>query len=138
VNGNKWKNPNRYIPLDELLDMPRVRILRALRRFESASVDDLRDALDLDIRANETTANTYTKMLSRLVSEGLVEKRVTMRTRSYRGRYKTSREAISLTRYRIVEAGLRELAALLARGIIDERLTPMGERRLAAELGGAA
>lgn len=102
ANPSRFSNDQRYLPLDELLEMPRVRILRALRRFDWVSVEDINLALDnLDDRA----ANAHTKCVERLVREGHLEKRGTN---------------WSNNRYRITDRGKQHLKDLLARGEVNE------------------
>lgn len=88
----------RYYPIDELLEMPVVRILRTLRRFDRASIDDLRVAMNVedDLRA----ANRTSAAMTRLVREGCVERSGPHNFYSYR----------------ITDKGRRELEGLLARG----------------------
>lgn len=94
----------RYYPLDELLEMPRVRVLRAMRHFDWASAEDLRVALD--IPADRRAWNTLAKQLQRLTVEGALER--------------TGPHA-TLFQYRITELGKRQLRGLLARGIVNDR-----------------
>lgn len=114
--ANKWKNPNRYLPLDELLAMPRVRILRTLTHFDWASGEDINVALD---NLDERSANAHSMCLGRMVREGLVERR------GLWGRSGSRRESRgglnpAYTRYRITDAGRRELRDLLAHAHVNE------------------
>lgn len=54
----------RYWPYDELISIPRVRVMRALRRFEWATSEDLTIALDLT--SDDKLANNHVVALSRI------------------------------------------------------------------------
>lgn len=69
----------RYVPLDELLARPPIRILRALRRFDWLYVSDLRSVLDID-SAPYLERNAFSVVLGRLIRGGLVERRESPRT----------------------------------------------------------
>lgn len=60
----------RYTPLDETLAMPVTRLLRTLRRFDSARSGDLYLALEL----SEDERSAYSAALSRMTKSGLVER----------------------------------------------------------------
>lgn len=91
----------RYLALDELLEIPRVRILRALRHFDWASSEDIRIALDIDAQ----TALAFNTNMSRLVKERRID-RVGTSQLNYR--------------YRINDAGRAQLKQLLGRAEIRE------------------
>lgn len=92
----------RYRPLDEVLARPRMRILRALRRFDLAS------SLDLFLASSdEHNRMAWSNALTHLVRGGLVE-RVPVRERGYNDR------AITVSYYRITPAGLAEIEQLRA------------------------
>lgn len=85
---------NFYVPIDEWLQKPRTRILRALRWFDWVGVEDLFFALDVPSYADDDLIRrAYSQALCRLVSEGLVETQGTRRD-------------TSLLRYRL-KAGVR-------------------------------
>lgn len=92
---------SRYLPLDELLELPRVRVLRALRRFDEVSVPDLNEALGAGTRAAKDAA---WRALTDLLARALVAER------NDRG----------VRMLRITDAGRDELAAILAKGEINE------------------
>jgi DNA-binding MarR family transcriptional regulator len=92
---------SRYLPLDELLEMPRVRVLRALRRFDWMSVREMLDALN----EHEPRVNiALWRALAVLVDAGHAEK-----APNGRGHI-----------YRITAGGRRELERLLDRAVISE------------------
>jgi len=65
-----------YVPLDELLQVPAVRVLRALSRYDWIERQDLYDALDLPPnRAAPQLLNTYHMAVSRSVRLGHIEAR---------------------------------------------------------------
>lgn len=61
-----------YRPLDEVIDLTRVRVLRALVRLEWVSCSDLIDTLG---GVDDTMRNTISQQLTRLAKSGHVEKR---------------------------------------------------------------
>lgn len=89
-----------YVPVDETLERPKVRVLRALRFFESASLAELLDAVR---EHNDNTYQAFARALLQHSQGGFV---VRLGTPPYR--------------YRITSAGRRELERLLARGDINE------------------
>lgn len=93
----------RYRPLDNLLSKPRVRVLRTLKRFgfDDVSSADLHDALDAH---NKPAKLAIWRALETLVPAGFVERRVEDGTNYYR----------------ITKSGLDELAAILAKGEVNE------------------
>lgn len=98
-------NGKKYLALDELLEIPRVRILRALRHFDWASGEDIRVALDLD----GPTAISFNTSLSRLHREHRLD-RVGTSSQNFR--------------YRINDAGRAQLKSLLGRAEIGETVNP--------------
>jgi len=102
----------KYRPLDEVLGSTRVRLLRALTRFEWIDSLTLFEALGVpswwtdDDRMNPERG-AYTQMLSRITRSGLVERRRTIE----RGRCDGMNDSLE---YRITSAGRAELASLLA------------------------
>ena len=93
--------PNRYLPVDELLDLPRVRVLRVLRHFDWATSTDLCVALgELNVAGKALIHNA----LSTHVEEGNVERL------SHCVPYS----------YRITAAGRAELAQILSKGDVNE------------------
>lgn len=103
LNPTRWTRSARYMPLDELLEMPRVRILRTLQRFDWATCEDVRLALGID--ADERDANTFSTMITRLAREGYLERD----------------NAQFPPRYRINECGREHLRDLLARAGAEVR-----------------
>ena len=94
-------NQPRYIPVDELLDRPRFRVLRMLRFFDWASVHDLMVAIDETHRAAQQAIN---RALALGVQAGHIV-----------------RDASSLPHlYRITDAGRAHLAEMIARGSVTE------------------
>jgi DNA-binding IclR family transcriptional regulator len=87
-------DPPRYEPLDELLDRPRTRLLRAFARFEWMSAFDLFDAIDLP----EHNRPNHVATLLVLQRRGYLKRRGSRR----RG-----------VEYRITNLGRRELARIL-------------------------
>lgn len=114
LNPTRWPSQPRYIPLDELLKMPRVRILRVLLHFDWTSCEDINLALD---NLEEREANTYSACLGRMVREGFVEKKVVWRRRLSRA---TRRNDWNWSRYRITAAGRKHLDDLLGRAQVNE------------------
>lgn len=102
--GTRLGSTSRYMPLDILLDLPRVRTLRVLKRFSWASISDLLIALD-DVDADHKTRNTLVQAIDRHVDQGHVERDASQPKRCL---------------YRITDAGRAELARLLAMGEVNE------------------
>lgn len=94
------KVSNGYYPIDELLEVPRVRILRALNRFDWALSGDLRVALDIEETVLEI--NKFARTLSSLVKERLVD----------------MDGSGTSHRYRINDRGRAQLKQVIARGSI--------------------
>jgi hypothetical protein len=67
-------NGKKYVPLDELLEAPRVRILRALRRLQWVESVDIFEALG-DVLHSPRVINNYTTVLLRLVRDGWIKRR---------------------------------------------------------------
>jgi hypothetical protein len=104
-------------PIEEIVDLTRVRILRAARHLEWFATSELNEALgsvDLTVR------NRVTKMLGRLTSQGRIERR---ETESVGG----LRPSGSDYEYQITPAGIAELYAVLG-----GRLKPCRAGRRAA------
>jgi hypothetical protein len=59
-------NVSRYLPLDELLEQPRVRILRVLRHFDAVTLLELLETL------NEPEYHPYWHAMERLLRDGHV------------------------------------------------------------------
>jgi DNA-binding transcriptional ArsR family regulator len=97
----------RYLPLDELLEEPRVRVLRLLRHFDSASLPELLDAAREPATWNSPPYQAFSRALLRHVEAGHVERF------GQQQRY----------RYRVTASGRRELARLLAKGEVTEQRT---------------
>ncbi len=92
---------HRYLPLDELLELPRVRVLRCLRHFDWATMKQVCDWLNENDHASWQALNSA---LKRHVESGSVE----------------LRDSTIPRHYRITQAGRAELAQLLARGEVNE------------------
>jgi hypothetical protein len=65
---------DRYVPLDELLDQPRVRYVRALLRMGWAESVDVLEALG-DVMHDSHLINNYSVLVGRLVREGWLKRR---------------------------------------------------------------
>lgn len=89
-----------YYPFDEMLHVPRFRILRALTHFDLASADDLSIALDLE--DGKRAANALHTTLTRMHKERLLDRD----------------GAPHYYRYRINTRGRRQLKKLIRRGAI--------------------
>lgn len=102
--------PRRYIPLDERLSRPRVRVLRALLHFDWVLVLDLAIALDIPLGGNRQTPErmSFDTALARCVRRGEVERQ---------GRKNESH-------YRITATGRRLLAAELTPPIVPDEDVP--------------
>lgn len=88
-----YPSRQRYVPIDELLEQPLIRLLRALRHFGWVDIADLLDAMD--VAPNERTGvagrerNGVSVALRRCVRDGLIERRRSRRhtqTRTTSGR----------------------------------------------------
>lgn len=88
-----------YRPLDELLESPRVQILRRMRHFDWATADDIALALDTE------PGDAFNKALSRLVAQSLVDRRG---------------DGVWMFTYRINARGNAELEKILARSMLPE------------------
>lgn len=98
--------PNRrYRPLDQLLDNPRILVLRGLNRFDWVEPADLFDAIGVAEHVGPER-NTFTKALSRAVQLGHVQR---MTVPSMTGWNDTH-----LTLVRITSSGRRQLRLELA------------------------
>lgn len=106
-------NGHGYVPLDELLASPKVRVLRLLRRHDSASSHEIHEVLEIQ----REEIDTYNQVISRLFREGL-----------------TARvgKAVGSYRYSLTALGRERLARILARADISTFAMP-GD-----ELAGAA
>lgn len=98
----RYESTKRYLPLDELLDLPRVRVLRVLRRFDWATQADICGALDEYTNAAWQALNSA---IRRHVASGSVERL----------------SGVVPYQYRITSAGRAELARMLARSEINEK-----------------
>lgn len=106
------KGDPKYIPLDEILERPTTRLLRALRWFEWVSSIDLLHALGVEWSPERSADNAehhrYTASLSRLTKTGMVERQGS-RSHGYL--------------YRISQKGRDELHRLL-QGVISHKSRP--------------
>jgi len=98
----------RYVPIDDIVQMPKVRVLRAIRHMGWVEAPDLYEAMDLDddrrIRSRHHTG------LSRAVAAGHVERRVCTQRRTDGN----GNRLIEVFEYRITQAGRDALRAVLA------------------------
>jgi hypothetical protein len=72
-----------YVPLDEWLQMPRTRILRALRFFDWAEGSDLRIACGV-VEDDKGASDRHNATIKRLIEGGLVQRRRIGATYEYR------------------------------------------------------
>jgi DNA-binding transcriptional ArsR family regulator len=75
------EEPIDYTPADEWLERPRVRVLRALRRFDWITCEELADALDVPAGNHKSDnkgreRNAFNQLVLRLFKSGLIERRV--------------------------------------------------------------
>lgn len=103
----------KYAPLDEILQLPAVRILRYLRRCDEVTSADVYVALEV----SEYCVGVYNQALCRLVKEGRV-------TRRGPGR--------NYFMYSINDVGLAHLERLLRR---SEILPPLSDREATHDHG---
>lgn len=101
----------KYVPLDELLAMPRVRVLRFMRRADWVASTDIYVALNV---ADHEVGN-YNQIVCRLVKERLLDR---------------FGHGINHYTYRLSDKGRGYLSLLLSRA---ELLPPISERELFAE-----
>jgi hypothetical protein len=98
TSARKPRQP-KYIPLDELLDSPKVRLLRAIRTFEWAMSAHLMEYLGVPSKVEDKRVHdVYSQHLARLVHGGLVERRGLK----------------PMCQYRITSAGRNELERIYA------------------------
>ena len=64
-----------YRPIDEILQIPRVRILRALSRLGWVETADL--TVHLEVTYDEHVCGAYVSLVSRMVREGVIDRRAT-------------------------------------------------------------
>lgn len=95
----RYKSNRRYLPVDEMLELPRVRLLRAMRHFDWVTMPSILEAI-----SEPGDSMLYSAMV-RLVRERHVDKRAD----------------VYPALYRITKAGREHLESLLARGQVDER-----------------
>lgn len=88
---------SRYLPVDELLELPRVRVLRVLRHFDWLGSSDMLLAL------NEPNYDAVWRALVAHIKDGNIERR-----------------GSGPHEYRITQRGRAELAKLMARGDVNE------------------
>jgi hypothetical protein len=106
-----------YVPIDEVVSLPRVRILRAARRLEWFTTDELNKDLGV---IDAVPRNTNTKMIGRLVTLGRLQRRIIEARHLDRGNG-------SQFEYQIATAGITEIDAILG-----GRLKPSRAGRRAA------
>jgi len=94
-----------YVPLDELLATPKVRVLRFLRRRDSASSHEMHEGLEIQ----DDQIGAYNQVISRLHRDGLTSR---------------TGKAIGSYRYSITALGRERLARMLARS----EVTPYAPR----------
>lgn len=119
----------KYEPLDELLEMPRIRLLRAITRFGWVSSEELIDVVVG--HGDDIRANTYVVQLGRLVKHGFVDRRGERNAPNIGG---------SSYEYRINARGLAHIAEMLGRAAPERELGPLRRRSraTAAPMRGAA
>lgn len=100
----------RYEPLDELLDHPRIRILRLLLRREWLSGSEIRE--ELDATYSPQIASVYSSHLVRCVGAGMLVTRPAVSISPKRCAAVFSSQFLE---YSITDLGRRELPELLAR-----------------------
>jgi hypothetical protein len=105
-----------YAPLDEIVDLNRVHVLRAARRLDWFDFADLREAAGC-ADGESVEANTLVVALTRMTRAGMFERRPTQVLRSSGSRYD----------YRITAVGCEYLDAVLGGRVIPRR-----QRRKAA------
>ena len=106
-----------YQPLDEVIDLTRVRVLRAARYLEWFATQDLNEQLEV---SDETARNSITQAVIRLARAGMLERRLTSGGAGIRARS-------SLYEYRITPAGIADLEAVLS----GSRVVRINHRRAA-------
>jgi hypothetical protein len=92
-----------YRPIDELLAMPKVRVLRILRRFEWASSTEITDALELDA----AEVGLYSATISRLFKDGAIDR---------------SGDRIYSYRYKVNAKGRTQLDRIIGRSAITDSM----------------
>lgn len=97
----RFEATDRYLPLDELLELPRVRVLRVLQRRDWSSMREILDHLNEN---DPATWQAFNSALIRHVKSGSVDRRGTI------GSYE----------YRITQAGREELRRILAKADVNE------------------
>jgi DNA-binding MarR family transcriptional regulator len=65
----------RYIPIDELLQRPDIRALRALRWFDWVTAEEIGDTLGLPPPDESPQRNTLVAAITRLVNRGEIQRR---------------------------------------------------------------
>lgn len=103
-----------YRPLDEIIDLTRVRVLRAAKPLEWFTCAQMFDALG---GGNDTQRNTVAQMLTRLGKQGRLDRQRI--PKMFSTGYGTQWE------YQITQAGRDELAAILSG---ERRITFSGRR----------
>lgn len=94
-----------YVPLDAIVDLARVRVLRLTRRLDWFSSYELNELLG---NVDEKQRNTGAQLLGRLTKAGLFERR------DGDGRLEGLRGVGSTLEYRITAAGIAEVDAILS------------------------
>ena len=74
ANGGREPG-DKYVPIEQILDVPRIRILRALRWFDWATTETLFDVLD--VPTSKAERDRFAVTLSRASRSGDIEKRRT-------------------------------------------------------------
>jgi hypothetical protein len=73
--GDLMSTGPRYIPIDELLQRPDVRALRALRWFDWVTAEEIGDTLGLPPPDESPQRNTLVAAITRLVNRGEIQRR---------------------------------------------------------------
>lgn len=101
MRTQRFQANHRYLPIDELLELPRVRVLRALKHFDWMSMKQICEWLNEHDSASWQALNSA---LKRHTESGCVE----------------LRDSTIPRHYRITPKGRAELVQILARGEVNE------------------
>lgn len=105
----RYASADRYLPIDELLEQPRVRVLRVLRHFDWLSLTDILGVL------NEPDYGPFWHAIDRLVKDGHVDRRADRVPHLFS----------------ITSSGRELYDALLRRTLVDEQERPRAQRSAA-------
>lgn len=113
--------PELYEPLDELLEHPTVRILRALRRLGWVSSYELNE--ELRVLYDRHVTNAFTARLGRLYRDGLVQRRKSPAVKGLFGLGGLGSDY----EYSITDAGREDLESWLSRAQPERELRGRSE-----------